>query len=145
MNTTHSVVGELIGADFDVHNSLPTITLQLRQRCNGYSQQHITAMRSYPGTLAAARLARDHYMALRTGALYRVAADGIGVSPSTGVVYLLGVRDAQEVGAQPMPYPARAAAALALDAEPNSLAAEGACRGLAMSLPLLLQAAGAAL
>ena len=137
MHTTHSVVGELISADFDVHNSLPTITLQLRQRSRGYSAQHITAMRSYPGTLAAARLARDHHASLRIGALYRVTAEGLGISQDSGVVYLLGVRDAQELGAQPTPYPIH-------PNEPNSLAAEGACRGLAMSLPQHLQRAGAA-
>lgn len=137
MNTTHSICGELISADFDTHNGLPTVTLQLRQRSNGYSTQHITAMRSYPGTLAAARLARDHYTGLRIGALYRVTAEGIGISQNTGVVYLLGVRDAHELCAQPMPYPIQ-------PNEPNSLAAEGACRGLAMSMPQHLQAAGVA-
>lgn len=137
MNTTHSVVGELVSADFDVHNSLPTITMQLRQCSPGYSTQHITAMRRYPGTLAAARLARDHHAALRIGALYRVAADGIGISQSSGVVYLLGVRDAHELCAQPLPYPIH-------PDEPNSLAAEGACRGLAMSLPQHLQVGGRA-
>ena len=138
MNTTHSLVGELLSADFDCLQGLPTITLQLRQRSNGYSTQRITAMRSYPGTLAAARLARDHHAGLRIGALYRVAADGIGISPTTGVIYLLGVQDAQPVPAQPLAYPAPAAD------EPNSLAAEGACRGLAMSMPPALQAAGVA-
>ena len=139
MNTTHSIVGELLSADFDVQHGPPTVTLQLRQRSNGYSTQRITAMRNYPGTLAAARLARDHYVGLRIGALYRVAADGIGISPTTGVIYLLGVQDAHELTAEPRAYPAPAAD------EPNSLAAEGACRGLAMSLPPALQAAGAAL
>ena len=135
MNTTHSVVGELLSADFDVQHGLPTVTLQLRQRCNGYSMQRITALRSYPNTLAAARLAHDHYQALRIGTLYRVRADGIGISPATGVIYLLGVQDAQPLTAEAAPYPAPAAH------EPNSLAAEGACRGLAMSLPPALQAA----
>lgn len=132
MNTTHSVVGELLLADFDVQRGLPTVTLHLRQCQNGYSQQRITALRSYPGTLAAARLARDHYVALRIGALYRVSACGIGIGQASGVVYLLGVTSAQELVADAPAYPA--------PIEPNSLAAEGACRGLAMSLPPALQA-----
>ena len=134
MNTTHSVVGELLSADLEVQHGLPTITLQLRQCSRGYSSQRITALRSYPSTLAGGRMARDHHAALRTGALYRVAADGIGISQQTGVVYLLGVTDAHEVNLWRHPCPAPDAA------EPNSLAAEGACRGLAMSMPQHLQA-----
>lgn len=134
MNTTHSVVGELRSADLDVQHGLPTITLHLRQCCNGYSQQHITALRSYPGTLAAARLARDHHSALRMGALYRVVACGIGIGQASGVVYLLGVTSAQELVPDAPAYPAP------IEAEPNSLAAEGACRGQAMSLPPALRA-----
>lgn len=133
MDTTHSIVGELVAAEFDVQHSRPTVTLHLRQCCRGYSQQHITALRSYPGTLAAARLARDHYSALRSGALYRVQAEGIGISPSTGVIYLLGVTAAHEVQPDARAYPAPPAD------EPNSLAAEAACRGLAMSLPATVQ------
>lgn len=137
MNTTHSVVGELISAELDAHHQLVTITMQLRQRSNGYSSRRIIALRSYPGTLAAARLARDHYAGLRCGALYRVLADAIDIGPDSAV-YLLGVQDAHEVILPRHPYPV-------LDpAEPNALAAEGACRGLAMSMPPALQFAGAA-
>ena len=136
MNTNHSLVGELISADLDVHHQLPTITMQLRQCRNGYSGQRIVALRSYPGTLAAARLARDHHAGLRCGALYRVSADAISISDSA--VYLLGVRDAQPVAPEPQPYPGPAAD------EPNSLAAEGACRGLVVNLPARLVATGAA-
>lgn len=128
MNTTHSLVGELISADLDVHHQLPTITMVLRQRSNGYSGQRIIAMRSYPGTLAAARLARDHHAGLRCGALYRVAADAIGIGQDS-VVFLLGVQDAQQVALEPLPYPVPDAP------EPNSLAAEGACAGRAMGMP----------
>ena len=142
MNTTHSIIGELVSADLDVRHGLPTVTLQLRQRSNGYSTQRITAMRSYPGTLAAGRLARDHHAGLRIGALYRVQADAIGMSADSGVIYLLGVQTAEEVRATPQAYPALAAAAEIH--EPNSLAAEGACRGLAMSMPPALRMAGAA-
>lgn len=139
MNTTHSIVGELVAADFDVQHGLPTVTLHLRQCCIGYNRQHITALRSYPSTLAAARLARDDYRALRMGALYRVQAAGI--SPARGVVYLLGVTGACELTPEPLAYPA----ARALEHEPNSLAAEAACLGLAMSVPPALQAAVEAL
>lgn len=128
MNTTHSLVGELISADLDVHHQLPTITMVLRQRSNGYSGQRIIAMRSYPGTLAAARLARDHHAGRRPGALYRVWADAIGIGQDS-VVYLLGVTSAQELVPDARAYPAPIAA------EPNSLAAEGACAGRAMGMP----------
>lgn len=133
MNTTHALVGELISADFQIQNDLPTLTLHLGQRSDRYSRQHITAVRSYPGTLAGARLARDHHAGLRIGSMYRVAGSGIGVGQQTGVVYLLGVTDAHEVNLWRHPYPAPDAA------EPNSLAAEGACAGLAMSMPQHLQ------
>lgn len=136
MTTTHSVVGELISAELDVHHQLPTITMQLRQCSNGYSTQRIVALRSYPGTLAAARLARDHHAAMRCGTLYRVSADAI--SSSGTAVYLLGVRDAQPVTPEPQPYPMPAAN------EPNSLAAEGACRGAGARPPHAQQAAGPA-
>lgn len=139
MSATHSICGELVAADFDVQHGLPTVTLHLRQCAVGYSRQHITALRSYPSTLAAARLARDDYRALRTGVLYRVEAAGIGISQASGVVYLLGVTAAREVPPVALAYPVPH-----LD-EPNSLAAEGACLGLAMSLPPALRAAVGAL
>lgn len=134
MNTTHSIVGELLSADLQIQNDLPTLTLHLRQRSDRYSRQHIIAVRSYPGTLAGGRLARDHHAGLRIGSMYRVAGSGIGVGQQTGVVYLLGVTDASEAARWHHPYPAPDAA------EPNSLAAEGACAGLAMSMPRHLQA-----
>ena len=138
MNTTHSIVGELLSADLDVQHGLPTLTLHLKQCNRGYSSQRITALRSYPSTLAGGRLARHHHAALRAGTLYRVAGDGIAISQQTGVVYLLGVTDQHEVNLWRHPYPVIDAA------EPNSLAAEGACAGLAMSMPQHLQAVGAA-
>lgn len=150
MDTTHSVTGELISADLDVQHGFTTITLLLRQCNRGYSNQRITAMRSYPHTLAAGREARDHHAALRCGSLYRLQADGISISQASGMVYLLGVRDVQPVPLYQHPYPLAhgqalqtpPAAELHEPHEPNSLAAEGACRGLAMSLPRALRTAG---
>ena len=132
MNTSHSIVGELWAFDLDVRNGLPIITLQLRQRAHNYSSQHITCVRGYPAGALGLALAREHYAALRSGALYRVVADAIGVTDD-GLVCLLGVQRFHVVDAWPSSITQR-----------NSLADEAACQGLAMSLPPALRAAGLA-
>lgn len=131
MSAAHSIVGELICAELDVRGGLSTLAMTLKQVSTGYSSQRIVALRSWPGSLAGMRHAREVHAQLRCGALYRVTADGLGVSPSTGSVVLLGVSDAQELKAAP---PAWRAAPPA-----NAMAAAGADIALALSLPASLQ------
>ena len=133
MTNTHSLVGELISADLNVQAGLPTLTLHLKQFGNRYSNQRITAVRGYPSTLAGGRMACHHHADLRVGTRYRLEGDGLGIGQQTGVVYLLGLCGVREVESRGRTYPAPHAA------EPNSLAAEGACAGLAMSMPQHLQ------
>ena len=124
----HTVIGELLRADFDMHDQLPTITLHLQQRALGYTHQRIIALRSYPGTPSARTQALFDHAALRCGLLYRVSADA--VSSTANAVYMLGVHDVQRVTLPPPVY---------LDARrPAAVAHTDTAAGLALSLPASL-------
>lgn len=120
----HTVIGELIHAELDTHDPLPTITLHLRQCARGYTHQRIVALRSYGRTPDATRQAQHDHAALHCGQLYRVAADAI--SSTAGAVYMLGV---QSVAHVPLPPPAY------LDARGGMSQVPDGDAGLAMSLP----------
>lgn len=90
---SHTVVGELVRADLDVTNNLPTITMHLKQVSPGYGALQVVALRSFPSSMLAAGAARAEHAALRIGYLYAVRCEAITASPTApGTLYLLGVQ-----------------------------------------------------
>lgn len=133
----HTLIGELVSAELDMHSGLPTITLHLRQRQVGYTHQPIVALRSYPGTVAAGRQAQFDHADLQCGRLYRVTADA--VSSTAGAVYLLGVQDVQRIDLpRPGYFDARVRGAPPPDDDLHS------ATGLALSMPAMMKASGGA-
>lgn len=99
----HTITADLVRAELNLHHGLYTLVLTLRQQATRYTSEELTAVRSYPSTLAAARQARHDHLALQIGATYTVAAEAL--SALDGRLYLLGVCDVALAPAPARPYP----------------------------------------